>query len=125
MRIAISVETNNGLDSAVAFHFGRCPYYAFVDVEENEVQAVEILDSPFFNNHQPNMVPPFIKEHNADVMLSGGMGRRAVSLFQELAIKAATGAEGTIQTALKSYLGGELSVAAPCEEGIMHGKSHD
>ncbi len=125
MRIAISVETNNGLDSNVAFHFGRCPYYAFVDVEENEVQAVEIIDNPYYNNHQPGTVPALVKEHNADVMLSGGMGRRAVSLFQEFDIKAATGAEGTIRTALKSYLGGELSEAAPCEEGIMHGKGHD
>lgn len=124
MHIAISVETNNGLDSDVAYHFGRCPFYAFVDVVENEVQTVEIISNPYYENHQPNMVPTLIKEHNADVMLSGGMGRRAVSLFQQYNIKAATGATGTIKTALKNYLGGELSVAVPCEEGIMHGKGH-
>ena len=35
MRIAISLQTNNGLDSAVAQHFGRCPYFALVEMDGN------------------------------------------------------------------------------------------
>jgi predicted Fe-Mo cluster-binding NifX family protein len=40
MRIAISVESNNGLESPVSLHFGRCPYFILVDVEGQEVKAV-------------------------------------------------------------------------------------
>ena len=120
MRIAISTETNNGLDSVVAHHFGRCPFFALVDVEEREVKAVEVIDNPFYAGHQPGQVPGFIHSQNANVMLSGGMGRRAIDFFQQYDIETATGADGTVQTALESYLGGELSGAAPCKESVEH-----
>lgn len=120
MRIAISVDTNDGWDSVVAHHFGRCPYFAVVDVDEKEVQTIEIIDNPYYSYHQPGQVPSFIHEKNADVMLSGGMGRRAIDAFQQLGVQAATGATGTVRTALESYLGGELSGAAPCKESVEH-----
>ena len=45
MRIAISLQTNNDLNSIVAQHFGRCPYFALVDMDGNEVQAIEVIDN--------------------------------------------------------------------------------
>ena len=36
MLIAVSAETNQGLDSQVAHHFGRCPFFAMVEVEGEE-----------------------------------------------------------------------------------------
>jgi predicted Fe-Mo cluster-binding NifX family protein len=121
MRIAVSVETNNGLDSMVAHHFGRCPYFAIVDVDGSDVKAVEVVDNPYFGAHQPGQVPGFIHQHEADVMLSGGMGGRAIQFFQQYGIQPATGANGTVRTALESYLGGELTGAAPCKESVEHG----
>ncbi len=121
MRIAISAETNNGLESTVAHHFGRCPFFALVEVEGEEVKSVEVIDNPFYTGHQPGQVPGFIKEQNADVMLSGGMGGRAIQFFQQFDIQTATGATGTVQNALESYLGGKLSGAAPCKESVEHG----
>ncbi len=125
MRIAISTETNNGLDSLVAHHFGRCPFFALIDVEGTEVKAVEVIENPFYNGHQPGQVPGFIKEQNADVMLSGGMGGRAIQFFQQFGIQSATGATGTVHQALESFLGGELSGAAPCKESVEHGHGHE
>ncbi len=125
MRIAISTETNNGLESLVAHHFGRCPFFALIDVDGTEVKAVEIVENPFYNGHQPGQVPGFIKEQNADVMLSGGMGGRAIQFFQQFGIQTATGATGTVQQALESFLGGELSGAAPCKESVEHGHGHE
>ncbi|MBC8507799.1 MAG: NifB/NifX family molybdenum-iron cluster-binding protein [Chloroflexi bacterium] len=121
MRIAISAETNNGLDSVVAHHFGRCPFFALVDVDGKEIKEVEVIPNPFYSGHQPGQVPGFIKEQNADVMLSGGMGGRAIQFFQQFNIQTATGASGTVQNALESYLGGNLSGAAPCKESVEHG----
>jgi len=121
MRIAISVETNNGLDSVVAHHFGRCPYFAIVDVDGSEVKAVEVVANPYYGAHQPGQVPGFINQHEADVMLSGGMGGRAIQFFQQYGIQPATGANGTVRTALESYLGGDLTGAEPCKESVEHG----
>ena len=121
MRIAISVETNEEMDSVVAHHFGHCPYFAFVDVDGREIKSVEVVDNPFYAGHQPGQVPGFINQKNANVMLSGGMGGRAIQFFQQYGINAATGATGTVRTALESYLGGELTGAAPCKESVEHG----
>ena len=124
MRVAISIDTNDGLDSIVAHHFGRCPFFAFVDVEGNEAKAVEVVENPHYAHHQPGMVPGFIHEHNANVMLSGGMGRKAIDFFQQYGIETATGATGTVRNALEKYMNGELSGAAPCRESVKHEHGH-
>jgi predicted Fe-Mo cluster-binding NifX family protein len=109
------------LDSVVAHHFGRCPYFAFVDVDGRDIKSVEVLANPFYAGHQPGQVPGFIHQQEANVMLSGGMGGRAIQFFQQFGIKTATGAHGTVRSSLESYLGGELSGAAPCKESVEHG----
>ena len=121
MRIAISTQTNNGLDSQVAQHFGRCPFFALVDVEGQEIQSTQVIENPFFSGHQVGQVPTFIHEHKADVMLSGGMGGRAIQFFQEFGIETATGAAGTVGATLENYFAGKLSGTAPCAESIEHG----
>jgi predicted Fe-Mo cluster-binding NifX family protein len=80
-----------------------------------------VIDNPYYGAHQPGQVPGFIHQQSADVMLSGGMGGRAIQFFQQYGIQAATGATGTVRTALESFLGGELSGAAPCKESVEHG----
>ncbi len=120
MRIAVSVENQDGLDSRVAHHFGRCPYFALVDVDGREVLSVQIIENPFYSGHQPGQVPSFIAQQKADVMLSGGMGGRAIQFFEQLGVHAATGATGTVHDALTRYLGGELRGAAPCADSDHH-----
>jgi predicted Fe-Mo cluster-binding NifX family protein len=121
MKIAVTAENNNGLDSMVAEHFGHAPYFMLVDVENGEVSTVESAANPYAEAHQPGQIPAFIKQLNANVILSGGMGGRAIQFFEELGIKAATGANGTVCQALENYLGGKLKEAAPCDESVAHG----
>jgi predicted Fe-Mo cluster-binding NifX family protein len=124
MRIAISAENKNELDSPIGLHFGRCPYFVLVDVEGQEVMAVSIVDNPYYGNHAPGQVPSFIHSQGATVMLTGGMGQRAVSFFDEYGIQVATGAAGTVRDALQSYLGGGLSGIQPCDESQQHHGCH-
>jgi len=123
MRIAVSADGGSGLDSVVSPHFGRCPAYVLVDVDGCEVQGVQVVDNPFYGRHQPGAVPGFIHEHDVDVMLTGGMGRRAIGFFQQFGIEAVTGASGTVRRAVEEYLGGSLSGAAPCRESVSHAES--
>ncbi len=124
MRIAISADNNNGLDSTIAQHFGRCPYFAFVDIEGNEIKGINLLENPFFAGHEVGQVPGFVHEQGADVMLSGGMGGRAIQFFTQFGIDTATGARGTVKEAITEYLAGNLSGTAPCAESVEHGHGH-
>jgi predicted Fe-Mo cluster-binding NifX family protein len=121
MKIAVTADSNKGLESPVCEHFGHAPFFMLVDVENGEVNAVAAVANPFAEAHQPGQIPGFIHEQKADVILSGGMGGRAIQFFEELGIKAATGARGTVRQALEHYLGGQLKDAAPCDESVAHG----
>jgi len=121
MRVAVSADNDNGLDSVVSAHFGRCPYFVLVDLEEREVERVRAVPNPFYGSHQPGQVPGFIHSQGVNVMLTGGMGGRAITFFQQYGIQPATGAAGTVRRALEHYLRGGLQEAAPCRESVEHG----
>jgi predicted Fe-Mo cluster-binding NifX family protein len=124
MRISISSEGNQGLNSAVSPHFGRCPYFVLADVEGGEVKQVKSVENPYYGQHQPGQVPGFIHSQGANVILTGGMGHRAVGFFQQFGIEPVTGAQGTVAQALEQYLKGELQGAAPCRESEEHRHEH-
>ena len=106
MRIAISADDSNGLESVVSPHFGRCPHYILADVEGQEVKAVQSVGNPYHGQHAPGQVPGFIHSQGVHVMLTGGMGGRAIGFFEQYGIEAVTG---------------QLRGVEPCLESIEHG----
>ena len=114
-RIAFASEDNRGLESELSAHFGRCPYYTVVDVEGEEILRSEVLENPYFNSHQPGAVPNFIRSQNVDVMIAGGMGPRAIDLFNQFGIEVATGVQGQVKNVTSAYLDGRISGVFPCE----------
>lgn len=116
MRVAISAQEDNGLESAISHHFGRCPYFVLIEVDDGMLGEPEVVDNPYYTGHQPGMVPGFINTLNVDVMLSGGMGRRAIGFFEDFGIKIGTGASGTVRQSVEDYLAGRLSESDPCRE---------
>lgn len=121
MRIAVSVDTNDGLESVVASHFGRCPYFAIVDLEDGKVQSARVVDNPFYGRHQPGQVPGFIQSQDADLMIASGMGGRAIEFFRQYGIGVACGASGTVREAVAAYQADQLQGAVPCRESQEHG----
>ena len=121
MKIAITAENSNGMESIVAQHFGHAPHFIMVTVENGEVKYVANIANPFSSGHQPGEIPGFIRSLGATVILSGGMGGRAIEFFEQAGISVATGARGSVKQALQTYLDGQLSSAAPCDESVAHG----
>jgi len=120
-RIALSADNRNGLDSVISPHFGRCPYYVLVDIEGREVMDTQDIENPYYEAHAPGQVPRFIQAQNIDVMITGGMGGRAIMLFEQFGIEPVTGARGTVRASLEAYLGGNLQGAESCLESQEHG----
>jgi predicted Fe-Mo cluster-binding NifX family protein len=113
-RIAFACEDDQGLEAQMSAHFGRCPYYSLVDVEGQEVKHVNVIENPYFNNHVPGKVPHFIGQQNAHVMIAGGMGPRAIGIFESLGIEVVTGVGGKVGSVVQAYLKGEISGIVPC-----------
>ena len=116
MRIAVSAESQDGLDSGISPHFGRCAAFILVDVNEDNAQVTTVtsIANPYFHGHQPGQVPQFISEQGVNVMLTGGMGARAVQFFDQANVESVTGATGTVADSIEAYLSGALTGTAPC-----------
>src|SRR6056297_1960790 len=89
----------------VAQHFGRCEKYTLIEVNDGEIVNKEIVANP---GHEPGVLPKYLNEQGVNVILAGGMGRRAKDLFNQNGIKAIIGVNGLVDDAVKSYLAGEL-----------------
>ena len=123
MRIAVSSETNTGLDAPVAGHFGHSPFFTLVDLEGDEVRAVQVVANPYITGHEPGQVPAFVQSQGVQAMVTGGMGARAAAFFEEYSIAPVTGAVGTVREALESFQRGELAGWTPCSDSVAHAHS--
>ncbi|RKY75469.1 dinitrogenase iron-molybdenum cofactor biosynthesis protein [candidate division KSB1 bacterium] len=121
MIIALASEDSRGLDSILSHHFGRCPYYTFVEVEGKEIRNTISEKNPYFDAHNPGQVPAYINSKNVDVMISGGMGARAVDFFRQFGIKPVTGVTGTVKDVVQAFIEGRIDGVEPCEESKAHG----
>jgi len=103
MRVAVPLQ-----DGILSAHFGRCDAYAFVDVdpETHAVLDERILTSP---PHQPGVLPAWVAQMGADVVITGGMGPRAAQLFEFHGVDVVMGAPQSKAAELATaYAKGEL-----------------
>ena len=103
MRIAIPVA-----DGRLSMHFGHCERFALVDVDPaaKTILKREDIEAP---KHEPGLLPPWLAERGARVIIAGGMGQRAQALFTEQGIKVVVGASvETPERLVADYLAGTL-----------------
>jgi predicted Fe-Mo cluster-binding NifX family protein len=105
MRIAIPVA-----DGRLCMHFGHCERFALVDADEatKQVNETRYVTPP---PHAPGVLPQWLAEQGATVILAGGMGSRAQALFSQSGISVVTGAPSVEpEAAAKAYLDGSLVI---------------
>ena len=103
MRIAIPIAQGR-----LAMHFGHCEEFALVDVNEQDKHIVKttMLQPPA---HVPGVLPAWLHEQGANVIIAGGMGQRAKQLFAQNDITVIVGAsDGTAEDLASAYLQGTL-----------------
>lgn len=100
MNIAIPTDGKN-----VSEHFGHCPLFYFVTVEDGKIVRKKFIENP---GHQPGFLPRFLNEQGANCVLAGGMGTRAIDLFRENDIEVVTGVTGSLEQVIDQYINGDL-----------------
>lgn len=100
MRIAISTDGNN-----VSAHFGRCPAFTLVDIEEGRAVNRNEIRNP---GHHPGLIPEFLNEKGVKCIVCGGMGNRAVGFFDQLGIEVVAGISGNIDEVIRKLEEGSL-----------------
>ena len=103
MRYAVPVS-----DGMLSAHFGHCEHFALFDIDEmgKKIISKELAPSPA---HQPGLLPAWLAEQGVSLVIAGGMGSHAQSLFQQNHIGVVIGAsESDPEKAVLSYLEGNL-----------------
>mgnify|MGYP006312856249 CR=1 FL=1 len=99
MRIGIPLAQGR-----LAMHFGHCQSFALIDVDTEKKEILENRNVPA-PEHQPGLLPRWLSEQGAEMIIAGGMGSRARSLFEQQNIKVLTGAPAEDpETLVRAYL---------------------
>ena len=103
MKIAIPMAGGR-----LCMHFGHCEQFALVDVDEVDGKPTDtayVTPPP----HEPGLLPRWLHEQRATVIIAGGMGQRAQQLFAQNEVKVVVGAPAdTAENLVAAYLSGAL-----------------
>lgn len=105
----IAIPTSNGL---LCPHFGHCEEFTIVtvDTDSSTITGVQTLAAPA---HEPGVLPRWLREKGADVVIAGGIGARAQALFAQNGIQVCVGAPSAPPADIvAAYLDGTLETGA-------------
>jgi ATP-binding protein involved in chromosome partitioning len=103
MRIAIPVA-----EGRLSMHFGHCERFALIDVDPaaKTILKREDVEAP---PHEPGLLPAWLHDRGANIIIAGGMGQRAQALFAEQGIRVIIGAPSEPpERLIADYLAGTL-----------------
>jgi len=101
--VVFAVPTAEG---KLCSHFGHCDQFALIETESGEIKGKTMHTPP---PHEPGVLPKWLHEMGAHIIIAGGMGSRAQGLFNENGIKVITGAPvDTPESLVRQYLSDSL-----------------
>ena len=118
MKIAMSTDGDY-----VSPHFGRCPSFTIVEIEDDKLLNKEVVPNP---GHSPGAIPQFLHAKGVKAIIAGGMGQRASMFFNDLGIEAIVGVSGKIDDVVGQLLKGTLKGGESlCKPGAGRGYGLD
>lgn len=79
------------INGKLSTHFGHCEHFAIIEYDTQEEKIISRKDhTP--PPHEPGVLPRWLYEMGADIIIAGGMGNRAQMLFEQKGITVITGA---------------------------------
>jgi predicted Fe-Mo cluster-binding NifX family protein len=103
MKIAIPLA-----EGQLCMHFGHCEQFALIDVDTTagKAQKTTLVTPP---PHEPGLLPRWLHEQGATMIIAGGMGQRAQQIFAQNGGKVLVGAPvDTPENLVNAFLGGNL-----------------
>ena len=103
MKIAIPVA-----EERLSAHFGHCEAFAILEADQHgkAIVSKSVHQAP---PHEPGLLPRWLHELGADVVIAGGMGQRAQQLFTQIGIPVVVGAPAkTPEQLATAFLNGTL-----------------
>ena len=106
MRLIFPVDDDSGLKAQICSHFGRTPYFAIIDLDENG-QVIKHNTVSSSGEHFCQGIS-FLLNLKPDIMIAHGMGQRVVQNFQNARIAILRTSASVVKDAIEQYNRGEL-----------------
>lgn len=120
VRLAIPVEDANDLNARLSQHFGRAPYFAVVELDQNgkvlNLQTVPNKSEHFGGMGKP---PEILMSLRPNAVITYGMGPRALNMFQSANIAVLQANKNIVKDLVEAYKRDEL---VELTEGCHHAK---
>lgn len=109
MLICVPTNDEKGLESQVCGHFGQAPTFTIHDTASKQTRVI-----PNRSEHMGGvgLPPEHLFREGIQTMLCGGLGPKAVQMFESFGIEVYVGASGTVQETLDLYYDRRLSAAS-------------
>lgn len=102
----IAVPTANGHLSP---HFGGSEYFSIFNIENNKIVSEEILPTP---EHLTGSYPNFLAEQKITDIIVGGIGGKAIEIFNKFSINVFSGANAKLpKEVTEDLLAGTLALS--------------
>jgi len=88
-------------------HFGHSEKFAVIDTKDGHIKSTDLLTPP---PHESGVLPRWLQELGVNVIIAGGMGRRAQDIFSQTGITVVVGAPSEEpEFLIQNYLNGTLA----------------
>lgn len=121
-RVVIPAEDQNGMKSHLAEHFGRAPYYAIVDFDENG-KVADVKTVPNVGEHAGGMgfSHDNLLQYQPKAIIVYGMGPRGLITFQNAGVAVLKANANTVGEVVAAYKEDKL---LELTEGCEHAHHH-
>jgi predicted Fe-Mo cluster-binding NifX family protein len=104
MKIAVPVAGGQ-----LCAHFGHCEQFEIFEIDPAR-KAVVNKESHTPPPHEPGVLPRWLSEKGATMVIAGGMGMRAQQMFEQNGVRVIVGAQpGDPKSTVEAYLTGTLA----------------
>jgi len=126
-RIMIPVEDQAGLEAQVAHHFGRAPYFAIIEFDENQ-ETHKVKTEPNRSEHiggPPGHSHESFLKLKPDVVIAHTMGPAALNTFRDARVTVLEATSNTVGGNIESFKEGKLKeLVGGCEHAHHHEHGH-
>ncbi len=110
-RLAIPIDSSEGLTSRVNDHFAMSEYFVILDADNGIISSVDVLHCN--EDKDEKKAASTLADNNVEVVLAGRIGSCMMRILQDRGVRMFSGAEGTAKDAFESYLRGTLKEVRP------------
>ena len=120
-RIAVTADSNNGLDSLTSGHFGHCKAFIVSTIQDGKIIEVESI----INGGHSSCAEPVnrLVSMGVNVLITQGIGMRPFMHAQQIGLTVIKGGGGTAGEVIHRYIEGRSKMMNQdeiCGGGVSH-----